>query len=98
MINKGLIATKGITQMATLTPKELAVRFDSDARTVRKFLRSEDIRVGKGHRHAIESKQVKSLQKRFDAWIAEKATKAATDAIDAVEEDEVEAPEGTETE
>lgn len=87
--------------MATKTPKELAVLFDSDARTIRKFLRSEDTRVGKGHRHAIEAKTVKAMQKRFNAWIEAKATKAAdaaTDAIDAVEEDEVEAPEGTETE
>lgn len=71
--------------MATLTPKELAVRFDSDARTIRKFLRSEDIRVGKGHRHAIEAKQVKSLQKRFDAWIEAKGSKDADDAIEEVE-------------
>lgn len=93
--------------MATKTPKELAVLFDSDARTVRKFLRSEDVRVGKGHRHAIEAKSVKSMQKRFNAWIeakrpkdADDATDAidttdsidANDANDAVEEDEVEAP------
>lgn len=74
MINKGLIATKGNLEMATLTPKEIAVKFDSDPRTVRKFLRSEGTRVGKGHRHAIDSKSLKSLQKRFDAWNAAKGS------------------------
>lgn len=60
--------------MATLTPKEIAVKFDSDARTVRKFIRQDTGKVGKGHRHAIDSKSLKSMQKRFDAWIAAKAT------------------------
>lgn len=77
--------------MATLTPKEIAVKFDSDPRTVRKFLRSEGTRVGKGNRHAVESKSLKSLQKRFDAWIAAKAVKETeepeTDEIETISED-----------
>lgn len=64
--------------MATITPKELAVQLDSDPRTVRKFLRSEqgmNAKVGKGQRWAIEAKQVRSLRKRFEAWeAARKAT------------------------
>lgn len=72
--------------MATKTPKELAVLFSSDARTVRKFLRSEDVRVGKGHRHAIDAKSVKAMQKRFNAWNEAKRPKDADDEI------EVEAP------
>lgn len=85
MINKGLIATKGNHEMATLTPKEIAVKFDTDARTVRKFLRSEGTRVGKGHRHAIDSKSLKSLAKRFDAWNAARAAAKDADATDADE-------------
>lgn len=59
--------------MATITPKELALRFDTDARTVRKFLRSDagyDAKVGKGQRWAIEAKDVRSLKTRFTKWIA----------------------------
>lgn len=55
----------------TITPKELAVELDASPRTVRKFLRSEsglNMKVGKGQRWAIESRQVASLRKRFAAW------------------------------
>lgn len=66
----------------TITPKELATRFETDARTIRKFLR-KDAEVngtetpGKGSRWEIEAKQVRSLQKRFSAWVAE--TQAASE-------------------
>jgi hypothetical protein len=70
----------------TLTPKELAAQFETDARTVRKFLR-KDARdngtetPGKGSRWEIEAKSVRSLRKRFDSWIAANAEKA-TEAPD----------------
>ena len=51
-----------------ITPKEFAVIVESDARTVRKFLRSEGIRVGKGNRHAIRNSA--KLRKQFDEWVA----------------------------
>lgn len=57
----------------TLNPKELAEKFETDARTVRKFLR-HDAREngletpGKGSRWEIEAKTVRTLQKRFNAW------------------------------
>ncbi len=73
--------------MATITPKEFAAKVDSDPRTVRKFMRSEsgmNMKVGKGHRWAIEAKQVRSLTTRFHAWNAAKAP--ATDEVDEVEE------------
>lgn len=63
-----------------LTPKELAVKFESDARTVRKFLRN-DAKVngtetpGKGSRWEIEAKTVRTLQKRFNDWNAARAEK-----------------------
>lgn len=71
----------------TLTPKELAVKLQSDPRTVRKFLRAEakangTETPGKGSRWAIEAKQVRSLAKKFAAWVAEaaEAEAAAPDA------------------
>lgn len=59
----------------TLSAKEVAEKFGTDARTVRKFLRknAENDGVetpGKGGRWGIEAKKVASLQKRFDAWHA----------------------------
>lgn len=68
---------------STITPKDLAARFETDARTVRKFLR-KDARdngtetPGKGSRWEIEAKSVRSLQKRFNAWVAANAEKAET--------------------
>lgn len=55
-------------RMSTITPKEFAVKVESDPRTVRKFLRKEMGIVGKGQRWAIESKQVRSLTTKFEKW------------------------------
>lgn len=52
----------------TYTPAEFAVEVDSDPKTVRKFLRSEVGTVGKGHRHAIEAKSMRSLKSKFTKW------------------------------
>lgn len=74
----------------TITPKELAVRLDTDPRTVRKFLRSPEgmnAKVGKGQRWAIEANQVRSLKARFARWEAAKATEA-----DEVEDEVTDAP------
>lgn len=69
---------KGYETMSTITPKEFAVKVESDPRTVRKFLRSEMGTVGKGQRWAIESKQVRSLATKFSKWDeARKVTEAA---------------------
>lgn len=55
--------------MAQITAKELAVECNTDARTVRKFLRSHLPETpGKGSRYAIEKRQVASLKKAFKAW------------------------------
>lgn len=74
--------------MATITAKELAVACETDARTVRKFLRSDANTispVGKGSRYAIEKRQVKSLTKAFKAWDA--ARHPAPEVTDEVEAD-----------
>lgn len=65
--------------MATLNTTEVATEFGTDARTLRKFLRSPqgtDSTVGKGARWSIEKRDLRSLRKRFETWSAaqEKAT------------------------
>ena len=63
-----------------LTTAEVAERLDTDPRTLRKFLRSGegfDMKVGKGHRWAIEAKDVRSLKSRFTKWDAARTAPAA---------------------
>ena len=104
-----------ITQMAkTLTPKEIALEFGVSAKTLRKFLRKDEKAIaaqggetpGKGGRWAIPATQVKSLQKRFDAWMqAQREEQAkrreqaeqAEQAESPVGDDAPETPEGEET-
>jgi hypothetical protein len=89
--------TKGSKMTKTLTPAELAEAIGTDARTVRKFLRSGeglDMKVGKGHRWAIEAKQVRSLKSRFAKWEAARTAPAADEVgedenADSVDENEV---------
>lgn len=74
-----------------ISAKELAEKFGTDGRTVRKFLRSDAKKngtetPGKGGRYAIKAGQVKSLQKRFDAWDA--ARTPAEEATDEVTDDD----------
>lgn len=66
--------------MANVTPKEFALKVGSDPRTVRKFLRSQAREngtetPGKGSRWEIDSRSVRSLQKRFQLWIDAKNAK-----------------------
>jgi hypothetical protein len=78
--------------MATITAKELAEKCDTDARTVRKFLRSHfEETPGKGSRYAIEKRQVKSLVTAFNKWDAgRKAAAEAAEDITAEVEDKLE--------
>jgi len=100
------IDAKGMIAMTkTITPAELAVELGTDPKTARKFLRSTDgldRKVGKGHRWAIESREVRGLKSRFGKWeakrreeIARRAAERAEDARNAAtdaenDEDEVE--------
>lgn len=67
--------------MATLfTPADLAEKFDTDARTVRKFLRSvtpKEDQPGKGSRWAIEGKKLSSLRSQYVKWVAAQDEKRA---------------------
>lgn len=92
-----------MTQMAQMrTPKDIALEFGVSAKTLRKFLRKDEKAIsanggetpGKGGRWAIPANQVKSLQKRFDAWNAANAAKAeekaeSTETVDEVIDAEI---------
>jgi hypothetical protein len=62
---------------------ELATALDTTPRTLRKFLRSEGMGVGKGSRYALPStkREIASLTKRFAEWDAAR-TAPAPDADD----------------
>lgn len=91
--------------MAQFTTTEVAEKFGTTPRTLRKFLRSDaraagqgDTLPGKGSRYAIEGKALKALQGRFNKWQAaeaqakaDRAAKAAAEAAEGVADD---APEG----
>lgn len=75
-----------IIMAATIyTTAQVAEKFETTPRTLRKFLRSPegfDAKVGKGQRWGIEAKKVQGLQKRFNAWLAASEAKKATDEVD----------------
>jgi hypothetical protein len=89
--------------MAQFTTAQVAEKFDTTPRTLRKFLRADarsndkgDTLPGKGSRYSIEGAALKGLKSRFATWQAaeakaraERAAKAAADAEAAVD-----APEG----
>jgi hypothetical protein len=79
--------------MATLSAKEVAEKLETDARTFRKFIRSEvkaaggEVGVdtpGKGKRYVFEAKEINGLRKRFSAW--DEARKASAESTEEVEE------------
>lgn len=79
------------------TTTTLAAEFDTTPRTLRKFLRSADMGVGKGARYSLPTakREVASLRKKFNAWTeaqdeARKARSEAQDAPEAPVTDEVE--------
>lgn len=68
---------------------QVAEKFETTPRTLRKFLRSPegmDAKVGKGQRWGIEAKKVASLQKRFNAWQAANEAKKAPEAPEVTDE------------
>src|SRR5689334_16710886 len=79
--------------MIMQTTADLAADFNTTPRTLRKFLRAEDMGVGKGSRYALPTtkREVNSLKKRFTAWQesleAKKSPAAAIEAeVEALEE------------
>jgi hypothetical protein len=63
-----------------MTTTDCAAALDTTPRTLRKFLRSEGLGVGKGSRYALPStkRDLNSLAKRFSAW--DEARNATPDA------------------
>lgn len=55
-----------------MTTTELATAIGTDARTLRKFLRSEERNVGKGSRYDLPSdkRTIAAYGKRFASWDA----------------------------
>lgn len=91
--------------MAQFTTAEVAEKFDTTPRTLRKFLRADargrdlgDTLPGKGSRYAIQGKDLKGLQGRFKKWQAAEAEARAARAQAAAEAAAVEAEEVTEDE
>lgn len=71
----------------TLSAKEAAGKIGTDARTLRKFLRSQHGLVGQGQRWAIAADDIPELKAKFDNWGKAKADSkpAAKPAPDADE-------------
>lgn len=82
--------------MAQFTTAEVAAKFDTTPRELRKFLRADAAATGaptpgKGSRYAVEGKALAPLKKRFKAWGAAqaeaKASKAEAPAVEVIEEE-----------
>lgn len=72
--------------MATLlNPKEIAAKYETDARTVRKFLRATlpDEAPGKGSRWMLEARRVNSLKRQFNDWNDARTADSDIDSEDA---------------
>ena len=90
--------------MTTYTTAEVAAKFDTTPRTLRKFLRADarandaaDTLPGKGSRYTLEAKSLRGMQPRFNKWMAAEAAARAARAQVAAEAAQAtadEAPEG----
>lgn len=70
-----------------ITPKQLALMLKSNARTVRKFLRTQYGKVGQGNRWGVEVDELRQFTEAWDQW------RAKIDARSKVQEAETEEPE-----
>ena len=80
--------------MAEMTTAQVAEEFETTARELRKFLRSEASGidgVGKGARYALpgNKRELTKLRKQFDEWTASKTKPEpeATDEVDEIEDE-----------
>lgn len=83
--------------MAQFTTAEVAAKFETTPRTLRKFLRADakaqeatDTLPGKGSRYAIEGKALQGMKKRFNTWKAAEAQAKADRAEKAAQAAKVE--------
>lgn len=73
-----------------ISAKQAAIEVGTDARTLRKFLRSDDCpfdAVGQGNRYEFTKTEVKKLKKLFIAWSAGSKKKAKVIEHDPAEEE-----------
>lgn len=96
--------TEGMITMAQFTTTEVAEKFETTPRTLRKFLRADarnrdaaDTLPGKGSRYTLEGKDLPAMKKRFKVWTAAqaeerkaRAEKVAAEANAAIEVEETE--------
>lgn len=69
---------------APLSPKMLAIAFNTDAKTIRRFLRNlldSGNHPGKGNRWAIDPNALELLKSEFDAFTARRAQIISIDMI-----------------
>jgi len=70
---------------------QVAEALETDARTLRKFLRAElgegKAVVGKGKRYSFEAKDIKVLKPKYEEWVAARAAQVE-DAPDEAAETE----------
>jgi hypothetical protein len=81
-----------MTETKTFSAKEVARELGTDARTLRKFLRSDASPVeppGQGGRYEFTSKQVKKVKRAFDAWGTKKTTTKTTKSLPLKDAEEV---------
>jgi predicted transcriptional regulator len=88
-------------QMAQFTTAQVAEKFETTPRNLRKFLRADarandraDSLPGKGSRYTLEGKELAGMKKRFTTWQVEQAKERAARAAAAakVAEDAADAP------
>jgi len=72
-----------------LSAKEAAAAIGTDARTLRKFLRSRSGLIGQGNRWEIDPDEVDELKEQFEAWGKGKAARAEKATKPPVDDDEV---------
>lgn len=66
-----------MAQAEKISAKQAAIQLGTDARTLRKFIRSSNDfdAVGQGNRYEFDTKEMKRLKKAFTAWSGNKTTK-----------------------
>lgn len=76
--------TPQMPETNAITPKMLAIAFNSDPKTIRRFLRNlldSENHPGKGNRWAIDANAIETLKPLFDAFIARRAQIISIDMI-----------------
>ena len=60
-----------------MSTRDVADKLNTDPKTLRRFLRSQEKGVGAGGRYGFEPQQIGNLKKQFTAWQKEREAQAA---------------------